>query len=172
MNFKSLHPILSVVLLCFVLLSFPLKAVSQDTVPAIIPIIALLLTDDTGTADTAILGTFNTLGIVTDTSGEPINFASLTTSGATGYTLSTSSGGSFYGDMSTEASGWVHVAADGYAETYTTGLGEVNGARIFETRLTPLGVSREFKNGTDNTATHGSINVELPADLFAANTTV
>lgn len=173
MNFKPQHRILSIVLLCLVALSFPLKAISQETAPSIIPIISLLLlTDDTGTVDPAILGTFNTLGIVTDAADQPINFATVTTSGPSGYTLETSSGGAFYGNMGTEASGWVHVFADGYAETYTTGLGDVNGVRIFETRLTPLGAWREFKHGTADTVAHESISVELPADLFAANTTV
>ncbi|MBU0484894.1 MAG: hypothetical protein KKB30_10320 [Proteobacteria bacterium] len=133
-------------------------------------------TDDTGgTGSPASLGTYNALGLITDTSDQPIDFAVIgdDSSGVAGAsTQSTSSGGAFYGEMGTEASGWVRVSADGYAETYTKSLGTVNSVNIFTTRLTPLGASTEFEPGTAKSLSHNNISIELTDSLFAAKTTV
>lgn len=126
---------------------------------------------NTPTGGTVSLGAFNSLGLVTDTSGQPVNFAVI--SDASGVsTQTTSSGGAFFGEMAGATGDWVKVSADGYADTYTNSLGEANGARIFETRLTPLGDSVEFVPGTAGALSHGNLSVQLPAGLFASGATV
>jgi len=114
------------------------------------------------------------MGLVSDTSGLPINLAEIS-SGSTSngsYFILTSSAGAFYGDVGIVTDKWIKVYADGYAETYTNSLGTANSINIFETRLTPLGVWKIFTSGVASSVSHGNVNVELPAGLFAANATV
>jgi len=128
---------------------------------------------DTGSRPS--LGEYNAMGLVTDISGQPINFAAISNPGndTTGATKQlTSSGGAFYGDMGAATDGWVHVSADGFAETYANSLGTVNEVSIFKTRLTPLGASTEYKPEIAETLSHGNISVQLPAGLFASETSV
>lgn len=170
MQLRRLHKIPYLFLLVSLVLTQPLTAAAKD----ITPVILLLLGGGDESGNSVDLGKYNAMGLVSDTYGQPINLAEISSgSNSNGpIFILTSSGGAFYGDVGTATDKWIKVSADGYAETYTNSLGTVNSINIFETRLTPLGAWKIFTSGVASSVSHGNVNVELPAGLFAANATV
>ena len=121
----------------------------------IVPVVPGTTTFDTG----------DILALVLDPDGSPVRNASLG-----GNAASTDSNGVAFGTVTETASGWVELQAQGYATGYAKQAGNaLNGKKLFDTRLTPVGDSVIHDMSDDDTlSVSDGTNVITEAVLSAA----